>query len=100
MDASPNPFEARYDDAMFDFTTEQFDSAITKLEAILAEDLRLHKNKHPNNALIKNWLNDERVILTPHNAFNTIEATERKSRLTVSAWQNFLKKGTFPRKVV
>ena len=29
MDASPNPFEARYDDAMFDFTTEQFDSAIT-----------------------------------------------------------------------
>lgn len=38
MDASPNPFEARYDDAMFDFTTEQFDSAITKLEAILAED--------------------------------------------------------------
>ncbi len=38
MDASPNPFEERYDDAMFDFTTEQFDSAITKLEAILAED--------------------------------------------------------------
>lgn len=38
MDASPNPFEERYDDAMFDFTTEQFDSAIAKLEAILAED--------------------------------------------------------------
>ncbi len=40
MDASPspNPFEARYDDAMYDFTTEQFDSAISKLEAILAED--------------------------------------------------------------
>jgi tetratricopeptide (TPR) repeat protein len=38
MDASPNPFEERYDDAMFDFTTEQFDSAITKLETILAED--------------------------------------------------------------
>ena len=34
MDASPNPFEERYDDAMFDFTTEQFDSAITKLEAM------------------------------------------------------------------
>ncbi|MGE3310781.1 MAG: tetratricopeptide repeat protein [Limisphaerales bacterium] len=39
MDASPNlnPLEARYDDAMYDFTTEQFDSAIAKLEAILAE---------------------------------------------------------------
>lgn len=40
MDASQDKdrFEARYDDAMFDFTTEQYDSAIAKLEAILAED--------------------------------------------------------------
>ena len=38
MDDSHARFEARYDDAMFDFTTEQFDAAIAKLEAILAED--------------------------------------------------------------
>jgi tetratricopeptide (TPR) repeat protein len=30
--------QERYDDAMYDFTTEQYDSAIAKLESILAED--------------------------------------------------------------
>ena len=30
-------FEERYDDAMFDFSTGEFDCAITKLKAILAE---------------------------------------------------------------
>ena len=30
--------EEQYDDAMFDFSTGNFDSAITKLKAILAED--------------------------------------------------------------
>jgi len=38
MEGAAPSFEERYDDAMFDFTTEQFDSAIAKLEAILAED--------------------------------------------------------------
>ncbi|MBL9126805.1 MAG: tetratricopeptide repeat protein [Verrucomicrobiales bacterium] len=37
MNDSNARLEERYDDAMFDFTTEQFDAAIAKLEAILAE---------------------------------------------------------------
>ncbi len=38
MDLAPDSLQERYDDAMFDFTTEQYESAIAKLEAILAED--------------------------------------------------------------
>lgn len=37
-DATPGrDFQDRYDDAMFDFTMEQYDDAIAKLDAILAE---------------------------------------------------------------
>ncbi|MCC6231636.1 MAG: tetratricopeptide repeat protein [Verrucomicrobiales bacterium] len=38
MDSPADRFQERYDDAMFDFTTGDYDSAIAKLEAILAED--------------------------------------------------------------
>ena len=38
MEGAVPSLEERYDDAMFDFTTEQFDSAIAKLDAILQED--------------------------------------------------------------
>lgn len=38
MDSPSAPLQERYDDAMFDFTMEQYDSAIAKLESILAED--------------------------------------------------------------
>lgn len=38
MDSPSDQFQDRYDDAMFDFTMEQYDSAIAKLESILAED--------------------------------------------------------------
>ena len=36
------------------------------------------------------------VIFTPHNAFNTAEASERKARLTVEAIEYFLKHKKFP----
>jgi D-lactate dehydrogenase len=35
------------------------------------------------------------VILTPHNAFNTVEAIARKSRLSVEQIDHFLKQGEF-----
>ena len=38
MDARAAQLQERYDDAMFDFTTEQYDTAIAKLESILADD--------------------------------------------------------------
>ena len=37
----------------------------------------------------------DEVILTPHNAFNTAEALERKARQSVEQIEHFLKKGTF-----
>ncbi len=39
------------------------------------------------------------VILTPHNAFNTREALERKCRQTVAAIETFRKEGRFPHEV-
>ncbi|MBL9140076.1 MAG: tetratricopeptide repeat protein [Verrucomicrobiales bacterium] len=38
MDASSDSFQEQYDDAMFDFTREDYDGAITKLEGILSRD--------------------------------------------------------------
>lgn len=44
------------------------------------------------------WLLKDRaqVILTPHNAFNTAEAIEKKAAQTCESVLQFLKKGTFP----
>ncbi|MHC4201535.1 MAG: NAD(P)-dependent oxidoreductase, partial [Planctomycetota bacterium] len=41
----------------------------------------------------------EDVIATPHNAFNTAEAVERKARLSVESVADFLKTGAFPEPV-
>ncbi|MCC7376710.1 MAG: tetratricopeptide repeat protein [Verrucomicrobiales bacterium] len=38
MDASSDAFQEQYDDAMYDFTREDYDGAIAKLEGILAQD--------------------------------------------------------------
>jgi D-lactate dehydrogenase len=40
-------------------------------------------------------MNHPNVILTPHNAFNTKEALDRKSRLSVEQIEHFLKQGEF-----
>ena len=39
------------------------------------------------------------VILTPHNAFNTIEAVRRKSEQSVQQIRNFIATGSFIWKV-
>jgi D-lactate dehydrogenase len=44
---------------------------------------------------ILNMMEMENVILTPHNAFNTIESVERKSEQTIEQLKTFLKKRTF-----
>ena len=41
----------------------------------------------------------DNVILTPHNAFNTAEAVERKAARSVESIQQFLRDGTFPNPV-
>ncbi len=41
----------------------------------------------------------EDVIATPHNAFNTAEAVERKARMSVEAIAEFLQGGAFPEPV-
>ncbi len=41
----------------------------------------------------------EDVIATPHNAFNTAEAVERKARMSVEAIAQFLHEGAFPEPV-
>ncbi len=38
MDPAEASIQDRYDDAMFDFTMEKYDSAIAKLESILSDD--------------------------------------------------------------
>jgi D-lactate dehydrogenase len=37
----------------------------------------------------------DNVIFTPHNAFNSVEALERKARQTMGALEHFLKTGKF-----
>ena len=39
---------------------------------------------------------DDRVLFTPHNAFNTQEALERKAKQSAAAVVTFLKQGSFP----
>ena len=45
-------------------------------------------------------MKDDRVLFTPHNAFNTKEALERKARQSSEAVMAFLKKGSFPHPVL
>ncbi len=40
-------------------------------------------------------MNDERVLFTPHNAFNTMEAVERKSQQTIQQIQSWQRKRKF-----
>ena len=46
--------------------------------------------------LVQKLQSDDRVILTPHNAFNTETAVERKAQQSVDAVALFLQTQTFP----
>lgn len=63
----------------------------------LADYLRGHR-RHADReirAIFKLRVRDN-VVLTPHNAFNTQEALQRKARLSAEAVHCFLRRGTFP----
>jgi len=69
-------------------------------EPRLAQNLRSNpKPPSPDDRIVLQWLNNDRCLLTPHNAFNTVEAVEKKARESVGAVQAFLKKGKFPHPV-
>lgn len=69
-------------------------------EDFLAEALR-GKRRAPGQT-VKNILElnkYDNVIFTPHNAFNSVEALERKARQTAKSVQYFLKTGCFIREI-
>lgn len=66
-------------------------------EGLLAESLRAKKRAEtPQAQLIIELAESEKVIFTPHNAFNTKEALARKAALTVKSVVACLSDGTFP----
>jgi len=64
-------------------------------EPILADALRGLAAMGPLAESLRRISSDPRVILTPHNAFNTREAVERKARFTVEQIHSFLRDGAF-----
>ncbi len=70
---------------------------VFEAEDVLAEDFRRRgDSKKESVKVIKGLLTRDNVILTPHNAFNTVEAVERKARESVDAVVQFLKGKSFP----
>ncbi len=69
-------------------------------EGNLALALRSGQVSETNSAgVVHEMLKYPNVIMTPHNAFNTMEAIERKTRMTIDQISYFLKYGDFERKV-
>ena len=54
-----------------------------------------HMNTFPAAQLIKELLQHPNVLCTPHNAFNTVEAVQRKSRFSVDEVMYFLENKDF-----
>jgi D-lactate dehydrogenase len=72
---------------------------VFECESSLAENLRQgHLKKGPIKEILNS--NHENIILTPHNAFNTKEALERKAYLSVESVLFFRKKSRFPNSVL
>ncbi|OGW97493.1 MAG: hypothetical protein A2Y04_04830 [Omnitrophica WOR_2 bacterium GWC2_45_7] len=69
-------------------------------ESLLADYLR-GKRKMTSKTIrrVLELKNHENVLFTPHNAFNTYEAVDRKASLSVDAVVSFLVKGIFPNQV-
>jgi D-lactate dehydrogenase len=66
-------------------------------ESMIADYLKTGKGKLTQGGeAILALKNDERVLFTPHNAFNTSEALERKAKQTADSITSFLDRGTFP----
>lgn len=69
-------------------------------EAALAGHLRGEPAvEHPAVEALRQLAAHPNVVMTPHNAFNTVEALERKAALTADAVAHFLRDGHFPKEV-
>lgn len=64
-------------------------------EPRVADVLRGHGPSDPETERLQVLSRHPQAILTPHNAFNTEEAVERKSRLSVEQAVHFLQEGRF-----
>lgn len=65
-------------------------------ESVLAVSLRAGKSTDdPSVQAVQELAKRENVILTPHNAFNTHESVERKSRQTMEQLAHFREHGAF-----
>jgi D-lactate dehydrogenase len=64
-------------------------------ESVIAAALRRDGPANPEAALIRRLLGNPRVILTPHNAFNTAESVRRKAKATAAQIIQFLREGRF-----
>lgn len=70
-------------------------------EDSLAAALRQRKTGgSPEGRILAKLKNYDNVLLTPHNAFNTAEALERKAELSVQAVKMFLQKEYFPNMIL
>lgn len=66
-------------------------------ENLLADSLRAGQPAEtPQGKIVLELAKNERVLFTPHNAFNTQEALEQKASLTVESVISYLNKGIFP----
>jgi len=63
-------------------------------ESSLGPQLRGEKAA-PVNAALTELQKSDQVILTPHNAFNTVEAVERKAEQSIQQIEAFLSQGRF-----
>ena len=61
----------------------------------MADALRGANPPTPRFARYRDWASRPNVLFTPHNAFNTLEAVERKSAFTVEQVLAFQEKGSF-----
>lgn len=69
-------------------------------EARMAQALREKKKSVQGSASgIQRLKKHDNVIFTPHNAFNTADAVERKAKETIEGLRVFLKSGKFPNPV-
>jgi D-lactate dehydrogenase len=68
-------------------------------EGKIADYLRGSGKSDENTKIILELKNNDNVIFTPHNAFNTKEALERKSKQTIEALNYYLKHKRFPNRL-
>ena len=64
-------------------------------EAHMAEKIKTKGLEFQELKLISKLYQRDNVILTPHNAFNTIESVRKKAKQSIEQIQNFLKTGKF-----